>query len=403
MASQRLAGYLLEEQIGLGGMAVVYRATDERLGRRVALKLLAPALAQDTGFRQRFIRESRAAAAVDHPNIIPIYEAGETDGALFIAMRYVQGGDVRSLLERESPLSPDRVWSIVSQVASALDAAHEHDLVHRDVKPGNMLLDASGGRGWTPAGQFEHVYLSDFGISKQQLASAALTQTGQFVGTLDYIAPEQIESQRIDGRADQYSLACAAFELLAGTRPFRKDTQLGLITAHLTDPPPAGDLAAAGAAARGGPGAQRGHGQGPGAAVRHVHRVRRGPGPRPGPAASRGRACRAGSRHPDRPPGHQPSWPSRPRRCLRPPGQAGRSSPGHRRQPARPGRQLATAPADVDGPAPGPLGCCRHRSRRGGSPWGRRRCGGRADPPPAACSSILAGREPLLAISVGHC
>ena len=149
VASQRLAGYLLEEQIGLGGMAVVYRATDERLGRRVALKLLAPALAQDTGFRQRFIRESRAAAAVDHPNIIPIYEAGETDGALFIAMRYVQGGDVRSLLERESPLSPDRVWSIVSQVASALDAAHEHDLVHRDVKPGNMLLDASGGRGWT--------------------------------------------------------------------------------------------------------------------------------------------------------------------------------------------------------------------------------------------------------------
>jgi hypothetical protein len=126
VASQRLAGYLLEEQIGLGGMAVVYRATDERLGRRVALKLLAPALAQDTGFRQRFIRESRAAAAVDHPNIIPIYEAGETDGALFIAMRYVQGGDVRSLLERESPLSPDRVWSIVSQVASALDAAHEH-------------------------------------------------------------------------------------------------------------------------------------------------------------------------------------------------------------------------------------------------------------------------------------
>ena len=148
-------------------MAVVYRATDERLGRRVALKLLAPALAQDTGFRQRFIRESRAAAAVDHPNIIPIYEAGETDGALFIAMRYVQGGDVRSLLERESPLSPDRVWSIVSQVASALDAAHAHDLVHRDVKPGNMLLDASGGRGWTPAGQFGHVYLSDFGISKQ--------------------------------------------------------------------------------------------------------------------------------------------------------------------------------------------------------------------------------------------
>jgi len=237
-ASQRFAGYLLDEQIGLGGMAVVYRATDERLGRRVALKLLAPALAQDAGFRQRFIRESRAAAAVDHPNIIPIYEAGEVDGALFIAMRYVHGGDVRSLLERENPLSPGRVWSIVSQVASALDAAHSFGLVHRDVKPGNMLLDASGGRGWGPAGQSGHVYLSDFGISKQQMATAALTQTGQFVGTLDYIAPEQIENQQIDGRADQYSLACAAFELLSGTRPFRKDTQLGLITAHLSDPPP---------------------------------------------------------------------------------------------------------------------------------------------------------------------
>jgi serine/threonine protein kinase len=236
--SQRLAGYSLDEQIGHGGMAVVYRATDERLGRRVALKLLAPALAEDASFRQRFIRESRAAAAVDHPNIIPIYEAGETDGALFIAMRYVQGGDVRGLLEREKPLATDRVWSIISQVASALDAAHEHDLVHRDVKPGNMLLDASGGRGWSPAGQFEHVYLADFGISKMQLAAAALTQTGQFVGTLDYIAPEQIENKRIDGRADQYSLACAAFELLAGSRPFKKDTQFGLITAHLTDPPP---------------------------------------------------------------------------------------------------------------------------------------------------------------------
>jgi len=232
-ASQRIAGYLLDEQIGLGGMAVVYRATDERLGRRVALKLLAPALAEDAGFRQRFIRESRAAAAVDHPNIIPIYEAGEIDGALFIAMRYVHGGDVRSLLERENPLSPGRAWSIVGQVASALDAAHSFGLVHRDVKPGNMLLDASGGRGWGTAGQSEHVYLSDFGISKLQMASAALTQTGQFVGTLDYIAPEQIENQRIDGRADQYSLACAAFELLSGTRPFRKDTQLGLITAHL--------------------------------------------------------------------------------------------------------------------------------------------------------------------------
>jgi serine/threonine-protein kinase len=238
--SGRIAGYLLEEQIGQGGMAIVYRATDERLGRHVALKLLAPAIAQDGGFRQRFIRESRAAAAVDHPNIIPIYEAGEKDGALFIAMRYVQGGDVRSLLEHQGPLPAGQTWSIISQVASALDAAHVHGLVHRDVKPANMLLDGSpgsAGRCWTPAGRGEHVYLSDFGISKQPLSSA-ITMTGQFVGTLDYIAPEQISGRDIDGRADLYSLACATFELLSGTPPFRQEHQLALVKAHLSDDPP---------------------------------------------------------------------------------------------------------------------------------------------------------------------
>jgi len=143
IAGGEIAGYRLEEQIGAGGMAVVYRAHDERLGRSVALKLLAPGLAADTGFRQRFIHESRAAAAVDHPHIIPIYEAGDAGGALFIAMRYVQGGDVRSLLERDGPLSAARAWIIISQVAEALDAAHARGLIHRDVKPANMLLDAS--------------------------------------------------------------------------------------------------------------------------------------------------------------------------------------------------------------------------------------------------------------------
>ena len=139
----RIAGYVLEEQIGAGGMAVVFRARDERLGRPVALKLLAPGLAADAGFRQRFIRESRAAAAVDHPNIIPVYEAGEADGVLFIAMRYVQGGDVRTLIDRGGPLPAARAWAIISQVAGALDSAHRHGLIHRDVKPGNILLDAA--------------------------------------------------------------------------------------------------------------------------------------------------------------------------------------------------------------------------------------------------------------------
>jgi Protein kinase domain len=224
-------------------MAVVYRARDERLDRRVALKLLAPAVAADAAFRQRFIRESRAAAAVDHPNIIPIYEAGDAGGSLFIAMRYVHGGDVRSLLERGGPLSGGRAWSIITQVAAALDAAHEYGLVHRDVKPANMLLDASAraagqGRGFLPDDKPEHVYLSDFGISKQSLSASSLTGTGQFVGTLDYIAPEQIDGRDVDGRADQYSLGCAAFELLSGAPPFRREQALAMITAHLAEPPP---------------------------------------------------------------------------------------------------------------------------------------------------------------------
>ncbi|HZC60117.1 MAG TPA: serine/threonine-protein kinase, partial [Streptosporangiaceae bacterium] len=154
-----LGGYRLEEQVGAGGMAVVFRARDERLNRLVALKIMTPAMGSDDMFRQRFIRESRAAAAVDDPHIIPVYEAGEVGQVLFIAMRFVQGGDVRSLLRREGPLPPERVASIVSPVASALDAAHAVGLVHRDVKPANILLDRRPGRP-------EHVYLSDFGLSK---------------------------------------------------------------------------------------------------------------------------------------------------------------------------------------------------------------------------------------------
>jgi len=238
----KVAGYRLETQIGQGGMAVVYRAYDERLDRRVALKVLAPGLAADTAFRTRFIRESRAAAAVDHPNIIPVYDAGDAGGCLFISMRYVQGGDVRSLLAGDQAVPPARVWNIIGQVAAALDAAHAHDLIHRDVKPANMLLDRGAGDTWPQAdatGQSkEHVYLSDFGISKQTVASN-LTSTGQFLGTLDYIAPEQIEGQGIDGRADQYSLACAAFELLCGTPPFPRSSGFALITSHLSEKAPA--------------------------------------------------------------------------------------------------------------------------------------------------------------------
>ena len=229
----RIAGYLLEEQIGQGGMAVVFRAHDERLDRRVALKILAPALAADEAFRQRFIRESRAAAAVDDPHIIPVFEAGEASGVLFIAMRFVRGGDVRSLMAQFGPLPPGRVAEITSQVASALDAAHGRGLVHRDVKPANMLLDASSG-----SGRPDHVYLSDFGLSKGSLQASGLTGTGTFLGTLDYISPEQIEGKPVDGRADEYALACAAFELLTGVPPFKRDEAMAVMYAQLSEPPP---------------------------------------------------------------------------------------------------------------------------------------------------------------------
>src|ERR1700722_1451556 len=230
----RIASYLLGEQIGRGGMAVVFRAYDERLDRMVALKILDPALAEDEVFRQRFIRESRAAAATDDPHIIPVFDAGEASGALFIAMRLVSGGDVRSLLGRSGPLPPGRAAEIVSQVASALDAAHERGLVHRDVKPANMLLDGSSG-----AGRPDHVYLSDFGLSVGSLQTSGLTGKGTFLGTIDYISPEQIEGKAVDGRADQYALACAAFEILTGTPPFWRDEARAVMYAQLTEPPPA--------------------------------------------------------------------------------------------------------------------------------------------------------------------
>ena len=227
----RVAGYRLEEQVGAGGMAVVFRARDERLGRRVALKIMAPALAADEMFQQRFIREWRAAAAVDDPHIIPVYEAGQAGRVLFLAMRFVGGGDVRSLVRREGPLPPERAAGIISSVASALDAAHKAGLVHRDVKPANMLLDGSSGRP-------DHVYLSDFGLSKGALSSGGLTASGQFLGTPNYTAPEQIEGLPVDGRADQYALACAAFELLTGAPPFRKDDPMAVIYAQVSEPPP---------------------------------------------------------------------------------------------------------------------------------------------------------------------
>ena len=231
-AGVRVTGYRVEKQLGQGGMAVVYLARDERLDRLVALKVLAPAIASDEEFRLRFIRESRAAAAVDDPHIIPVFDAGETDGLLYIAMRYVPGRDVLTIINDDGPLPPGRAAAIISQVASALDAAHAAGLVHRDVKPANMLVDVRPGRP-------DHVYLSDFGLSKKTVTiSAGLTGKGQFLGTPDYASPEQIQGRPPDGRADQYGLACAAFELLTGAPPFRREEATAVMYAHLSDPPP---------------------------------------------------------------------------------------------------------------------------------------------------------------------
>ena len=230
-AGSLVAGYRLEAQVGSGGMAVVFRARDQQLHRLVALKILPPAVAGDAAFRRRFIAESRAAASVDDPHIIPVFEADEADGVLFIAMRFVAGGDLRGVLEREGPLAPGRAAAFISPVASALDAAHCAGLVHRDVKPANILVDARADRP-------DHVYLSDFGVSKGAISSVSLTGAGHFVGTPDYSAPEQIQGLAVDGRADQYALACVAYQLLTGSTPFEREQGMAVLFAHLSAPPP---------------------------------------------------------------------------------------------------------------------------------------------------------------------
>jgi len=222
-----LAGYRVERLIARGGMASVYLAEHLRLHRKVALKLLAPELAADERFRERFLRESQLAASLDHPNVVPIYDADEADGVLYIAMRYVEGSDLRGLLRDEAPLEPVRALRLPTQAAAGLDAAHRRGLVHRDVKPGNLLL-----------GEDEHLYVSDFGLTKQASSQSGLTATGQLVGTVDYVAPEQIRGETVDGRTDVYSLACVLYECLAGAKPFEKDTEVAIIWAHMQDPPP---------------------------------------------------------------------------------------------------------------------------------------------------------------------
>jgi serine/threonine-protein kinase len=222
-----IAGFRIESLIARGGMGELYLATQSFPERKVALKLLPQDLAKDPAFRERFVRESHAAASLEHPNIVPVYGAGEFEGELWISMRYVEGEDLRGLLDRQGALHSERAAGICAQVADALQEAHEHGLVHRDVKPSNILIS----RG-------DRAYLTDFGLIRRTNLETDLTKTGQFMGTVDYVAPEQIRGGDVDGRADVYSLGCVLHECLMGEPPFHRDTEVATLFAHLEDPPP---------------------------------------------------------------------------------------------------------------------------------------------------------------------
>jgi serine/threonine protein kinase len=228
------ASYRIQGVLGRGGMSVVYRADNPRLGNEVALKVLSLELSENDAFRERFVRESRLAASINHPNIIPIYDAGEDDGLLYIVMRYVEGADLKTLIRQEGPLSLRRTADIISQVARGLSVAHQRGLVHRDIKPANILTEQAGAAGQA----VDHAYLADFGLMKHLDSRSGLTDTGQFLGTVDYVAPEQVEGRATDHRADIYSLGCVVYECLTGAVPYQRDADVAVLFAHVQDPVP---------------------------------------------------------------------------------------------------------------------------------------------------------------------
>jgi serine/threonine protein kinase len=222
-----LLGYRIEALVGRGGMGVVYRAYEPRLKRNVALKLIAPELSEDAHFRERFLVETELAASLEHPNVVPIHDAGEVDGQLYLVMRYVEGGELKTLLQKEGPLEPGRALAVCGQVGAALDAAHARGLVHRDVKPSNVLLD-----------EHEHAYLTDFGLSRRLADAGTPGDDRHSVGTPAYASPEQIRGGEVDGRADVYALGCLVYECLTGQPPFSRASELALLWAHLQEPQP---------------------------------------------------------------------------------------------------------------------------------------------------------------------
>jgi tRNA A-37 threonylcarbamoyl transferase component Bud32/CheY-like chemotaxis protein len=224
---QVIAGYRIEERVGRGGMGVVYRAEHLNLRRRAAIKIIAPDLAESEGFRERFTREARIAAALQHPNIVTVYDAGEVDGILYLAMQYIEGNDLAAMLRKDGRLRPYRAIDVIRQVASALDAAHAMGLIHRDVKTANVLIEG------------RTAFLTDFGLTKRVDGThTELTRAGDVVGTIHYVAPEQIEGGKVSARSDVYSLGCLLYHCLTGQVPYSRDTDVAVIYAHLSEPPP---------------------------------------------------------------------------------------------------------------------------------------------------------------------
>ena len=223
-----IAGFRVERLLGRGAMGAVYLTEDVHLQRKVAVKVLAREFSEDERFRRRFLFESQLAASFEHPHIVPIYAAGEEGDVLFLAMKYVEGYDLRELIDATERVGDERALGLLAQVGDALDTAHGLGLVHRDVKPANILIGAGG---------VEHAYLCDFGLARHASTIASLTGTRAFVGTIAYIAPEQIESGAVDARADVYALGCVLFECLTGTTPFERDGDLQVVFAHLKEPP----------------------------------------------------------------------------------------------------------------------------------------------------------------------
>ena len=224
---ETFGGYTIEARLGRGGMGSVFLATQRRLGRKVALKVISPELADDDDFRARFLRESQLVASLDHPHVIPVYDADEIDGVLYLAMRYVDGPSLRDRIRSRGRLAAEEALRIARQIGGALDAAHAAGLVHRDVKPANILLAPPG----------DHAYLCDFGLAKRT-TSVTTTEAGSFLGSVDYCAPEQIQGRVLDGRADVYSLGCVLFHCLSGALPYRRENELAVLHAHLEEPPP---------------------------------------------------------------------------------------------------------------------------------------------------------------------